>query len=695
MTAAPLLIGAALLFWGWQSGFLLPAVVMAGVLEGARLVKTRWDFSDDDFARIWTFCSLVLLGAAVVAFSYNEGPSSFRHLLERPGLTNQRNAGLAAGRAAAALLRWLPMIFFPFVCARAFSPKEAIPLETISLIMRVRWKKARKLGGPVPPTVNFDVWWPYFGLCLISAGIRSRPDTAFFWGVCALTAWALWPYRSRRYPLVVWVALLLVAVGLAFLGQAAMSNAARYFENLNIQWLSSVGHGRFDPSQSRTQLGEVGRLKTSGKIVIRLEARDGRPAPALLREASYRFYRNQVWSSGRTRPQFETISEGAEKGAWTLIPGKTNNFSVHIASWLPGGKGLLPLPEGSARLENLPAYILERNACGAVLAQGPGLVAYDALYAPGSTIDAPPDAEEDLAVPSLDAPALDRVVSDLRLKGKTRRQAIETLTVLFLTNFTYSVWSERRDPHQTNETALTRFLLKTRTGHCEYFATAGVLLLRQLGIPARYAVGYAVHEGKPGGRYVVRQRDAHAWCLVWSEAARVWQTFDPTPPSWVAKENHNASAFQWLSDAWSKIRFEIARIRWGQGNLRQYILWGLAPVLALLLYQILSRKRTRHARSARAVSAPELWPGSDSEFYELERRLAARGLGRRPEEPLSEWLARAAATPGLRVVREAADELLRLHYRYRFDPLGLSPDEREALRQRARACVQAISSGPG
>jgi transglutaminase-like putative cysteine protease len=54
----------------------------------------------------------------------------------------------------------------------------------------------------------------------------------------------------------------------------------------------------------------------------------------------------------------------------------------------------------------------------------------------------------------------------------------------------------------TNETPLARFLLRTRSGHCEYFATATVLLLRQLGIPARYAVGYAVHEAS--GRQIRR-----------------------------------------------------------------------------------------------------------------------------------------------------------------------------------------------
>ena len=45
---------------------------MAIILESSRLIKARWDFSDDDFARLWTFCTLLLLGAVVYVFTTNE-----------------------------------------------------------------------------------------------------------------------------------------------------------------------------------------------------------------------------------------------------------------------------------------------------------------------------------------------------------------------------------------------------------------------------------------------------------------------------------------------------------------------------------------------------------------------------------------------------------------------------------------------
>src|ERR1051326_1064126 len=117
MKTPPMLLGTTLLFWGWQTGLLIPGVVMAISLEGARWVKIRWEFSNEDFVRIWTFCTVVLLAAAIYAFTSSTGPSDLRGFFENPNALTQRNAGTATARAAMALFRELPMIFFPFVAA--------------------------------------------------------------------------------------------------------------------------------------------------------------------------------------------------------------------------------------------------------------------------------------------------------------------------------------------------------------------------------------------------------------------------------------------------------------------------------------------------------------------------------------------------------------------------------------------------
>ena len=85
------------------------------------------------------------------------------------------------------------------------------------------------------------------------------------------------------------------------------------------------------------------------------------------------------------------------------------------------------------------------------------------------------------------------------------------------------------------------------------------------------------------------------------------------------------------------------------------------------------------------------WPGLDSEFYEVERRLAERAASRLPSEPLSAWLLRASSDPALAEVQAPLLELLRLHYRYRFDPQGLKEDERQALRHEASGCLARLA----
>jgi hypothetical protein len=202
-------------------------------------------------------------------------------------------------------------------------------------------------------------------------------------------------------------------------------------------------------------------------------------------------------------------------------------------------------------------------------------------------------------------------------------------------------------------------------------------------------VGYAVHEPSGLRDYVVRQRDAHAWCLAWDAATQTWRDMDFTPGSWIGAEMESASIFQGLSDAWSRVVFEFSKFRWGQSQVRQYILWALVPILGILLFQIIIRVR-RHKRGHAGKQSLNDWPGLDSEFFLLERKLAGRGLRRQSSESLAEWLERACTEPALFELRHSLEALLSLHYRYRFDPFGLSSEERQELKREALACVQRL-----
>ncbi|NMC45997.1 MAG: transglutaminase domain-containing protein [Chloroflexi bacterium] len=72
------------------------------------------------------------------------------------------------------------------------------------------------------------------------------------------------------------------------------------------------------------------------------------------------------------------------------------------------------------------------------------------------------------------------------------------------------------------------FIFEEKSGFCNYYASAEVLMLRSIDIPARLAVGYAqgveIEHGKVFG---VRDRDSHAWVEVYFPEIG-WVVFEPT-----------------------------------------------------------------------------------------------------------------------------------------------------------------------
>ena len=101
--------------------------------------------------------------------------------------------------------------------------------------------------------------------------------------------------------------------------------------------------------------------------------------------------------------------------------------------------------------------------------------------------------------------------------------------------FTYSTDVDRL----VGDKALETFVLDTKTGYCEYYASAMAVMLRATGIPARVAVGFLSGRltakanpemGRDLNTYVVSTSDAHAWVEVLFPGYG-WVKFDPTPRS--------------------------------------------------------------------------------------------------------------------------------------------------------------------
>lgn len=77
---------------------------------------------------------------------------------------------------------------------------------------------------------------------------------------------------------------------------------------------------------------------------------------------------------------------------------------------------------------------------------------------------------------------------------------------------------------------LVRWLISKEAGHCELFAGAFALLARQAGYPCRLVVGFAGGDWNGyENYYMIRNRDAHAWCEIYDRQTHRWKRVDPTP----------------------------------------------------------------------------------------------------------------------------------------------------------------------
>jgi hypothetical protein len=268
----------------------------------------------------------------------------------------------------------------------------------------------------------------------------------------------------------------------------------------------------------------------------------------------------------------------------------------------------------------------------------------------------------------------------------SERQKIRAVSRFFQDHFHYSLNVPGGSRRSQQKTALGRFLTETRTGHCEYFATATVLLLRQAKVNARYITGFAVPDSaRHGETYLVRERHRHAWALVYHSDNKTWEQVDNTPASWSDAADAHPPWWEPATDFLSNLYYEFSKWRWGKGSISRYAQWALVPLILYLVWRIISTRR-RQQTVPGALSGPlePAWPGMDSELYLIDRRLAEIQLSRQPNEPLSRWQQRLEeAFPAMQTI----SDIFLMHRRLRFDPRGVASHDREALRRQAEACL--------
>lgn len=279
--------------------------------------------------------------------------------------------------------------------------------------------------------------------------------------------------------------------------------------------------------------------------------------------------------------------------------------------------------------------------------------------------------------------AVKRIAAEITVSSKGDYERAMKIGMFLRNRFSYSL-----DPPATptGVNPIEDFLVNTRTGYCEHFATAMTLLLRSSGIPARVVTGFMGGEASPVGGYViVRRSDAHAWVEAYIDGG--WKRFDPTPPAPFFTKPSLDIYFDTVKLAWLKyvvgfssldqqnairavetgIDIMTPAIVGGPPQLRKVIVPLSVSLAAIALVQLIRRLRIRRAAYAATPA--------QSEYLKIRRRLARLGYGARDGETPLEHGARVAESGGPKEAEDAA----RLYYESRYGGMDRTSELRKIL----------------
>jgi transglutaminase-like putative cysteine protease len=165
-------------------------------------------------------------------------------------------------------------------------------------------------------------------------------------------------------------------------------------------------------------------------------------------------------------------------------------------------------------------------------------------------------------------------------------------------NFVYDLTAPAAPP---DEDAVVHFLLRSRRGYCDVFASSMAVMCRLSDIPSRVAVGFASgRRGPDDDVYHVRQRDRHAWVEVFFPGYG-WITFDPAP------QEAGTSLVSRLRSAWHAMVDAVAA--------RSNSFWVLALLFCLIGYLVKVEGIDRMMRARRNATRSRASVGRAAENY--------------------------------------------------------------------------------
>lgn len=142
---------------------------------------------------------------------------------------------------------------------------------------------------------------------------------------------------------------------------------------------------------------------------------------------------------------------------------------------------------------------------------------------------------------------LQATIKKIKRQKNTNTLSYPELVQQYLTNPNYFSYTLRPGKQKNGTDTTLSFLNTTHKGYCVHFASSATLLLRSLGIPARYVEGYIITPSnfssgsydKTSDHYTIDipESNAHAWTEYYVNGEG-WVVLDTTPSTYIEQLNH-------------------------------------------------------------------------------------------------------------------------------------------------------------
>jgi transglutaminase-like putative cysteine protease len=325
-----------------------------------------------------------------------------------------------------------------------------------------------------------------------------------------------------------------IAGKMALLGAPIMVVLFMLFPRLAPLWGMPGG-----PAQGKSGLsadmrvGTIAKLALDDSIALRIKF-DG--APPAARDV---YLRGPVLSSFDGREWLPSKSQSAT--ANLRVNGQPFNYEVTLE---PNNKPWLFALDAAVTAPALTGYELRMTPDLQWLTNRPitELVRYKAQsytqFSYGPEYDA---KKPELSLPNYVNlptgfnPRTLQLAEDIRRDARFAQADALSLTREVMQRLRTGGYEYTLEPGMYGDNTADEFWFERKAGFCEHIASAFVVLMRAMDVPARIVTGYQGGEfNQVDGYWVVRQSDAHAWAEVWQtgkqdgSTAGSWVRVDPT-----------------------------------------------------------------------------------------------------------------------------------------------------------------------